>query len=69
MRNLNRIKAVLAEKGISGRVLAKSLGKADTTISGWCRNLNQPRIQDLPDIAKALGGIPVGSLLVDHPED
>mgnify|MGYP003182511097 FL=1 len=40
MANLNCIKAVLAEKGIMSKWLAKTLQKDPATVSKWCiRNL------------------------------
>ena len=47
MNNLNRIKAVLAETGHTGKWLACELGKDPVTISKWCTNTSQP---DLPTL-------------------
>ncbi|WP_297095041.1 helix-turn-helix transcriptional regulator [uncultured Draconibacterium sp.] len=50
----NRIKAVLAEKGKTNNWLADELNMNRTTISKWCRNEMQPRIETLFQIAKVL---------------
>lgn len=50
----NRIKAVLAEKGKTNNWLADKLEMNRTTISKWCRNDMQPRIETLFHIAKVL---------------
>jgi putative transcriptional regulator len=62
-RNLNRIKAVLAEKNITNRELANELGKAETTFSRWCTNDMQPSVETLFEIAKVLK-VDVRKLLV-----
>jgi len=50
-RNLNRIKAVLAEKQVTNRELAQHLNKTETSVSRWCTNDMQPSIETLYDIA------------------
>jgi putative transcriptional regulator len=60
--NKNRLKVVLAEQNKSGRWLALQLGKTENTISRWVRNINQPTVEQLFDIAKVLG-VDVKSLL------
>ena len=62
-RNLNRIKAVLAEKNITNRELANELRKAETTVSRWCTNDMQPSIETLFEIAKIVE-VDVRELLV-----
>ena len=62
-RNLNRIKAALAEKNITNRELANQLGKAETTVSRWCTNDMQPSLETLYDIAKTLD-VDIRELLV-----
>jgi transcriptional regulator with XRE-family HTH domain len=62
-RNLNRIKAVLAEKGITNRELANELGKAETTVSRWCTNDMQPSLETLYEIAEVLD-VDIRDLLV-----
>jgi transcriptional regulator with XRE-family HTH domain len=62
-RNLNRIKAVLAEKNVKNAELAIQLGKTETSVSRWCTNDMQPSIETLFDIAKVLD-VDVRELLV-----
>lgn len=52
--NKNRLKVVLAEQNKSGKWLALRLGKTENTISRWVRNINQPTVEQLFDIAKIL---------------
>lgn len=59
----NRIKAVLAEKGKTNNWLADELDMNRTTVSKWCRNEMQPRVETLFQIAKVLE-IDVRKLLV-----
>lgn len=59
----NRIKAVLAEKGKTNNWLAEELDMNRTTISKWCRNDMQPRVETLFQIANALD-VDVRELLV-----
>lgn len=59
----NRIKAVLAEKGKTNNWLADQLEMNKTTVSKWCRNDMQPRVETLFQIAKALD-VDVRELLV-----
>jgi putative transcriptional regulator len=59
----NRIKAVLAEKGKTNNWLADELNMNRTTVSKWCRNDMQPRIETLFQVAKALG-VDVRELLI-----
>lgn len=60
---LNRIKAVLAEQGKTNNWLADQLKMNRTTVSKWCRNEMQPRVETLFQIAKVLD-IDVRQLLV-----
>ena len=62
-QNYNRIKAVLAEQNKTSTWLAKQIDKNPTTISKWCRNDMQPRIENLFQVAKALD-INVRELLI-----
>lgn len=62
-RNLNRIKAVLAEKNVTNRELAAVLEKTEATVSRWCTNDMQPSIETLFEIAKFLG-VDIRELLV-----
>lgn len=50
----NRIKAVLAEKRKTSNWLADQLDMNRTTVSKWCRNEMQPRIETLFQIANVL---------------
>lgn len=54
MTSINRLKAVLAEKGKSAKWLAESLGKDPATISKWCTNKNQPTIETFINVARLL---------------
>ena len=60
--NKNRLKVVLAEQNKSGKWLALQLGKTENTISRCVRNINQPTVEQLFDIAKILN-IDVRTLL------
>ena len=51
---LNRLKAVLAEKGKTNRWLAEQLGKTENTVSRWCANKVQPSIQQFIEVANIL---------------
>lgn len=58
-KNLNRLKAVLADAGQT----AERLGKDPVTISKWCTNTTQPDLQTLSKIATLLD-IDIRELLV-----
>ncbi|MCX6318702.1 MAG: helix-turn-helix transcriptional regulator [Bacteroidetes bacterium] len=51
---LNRIKAVLAERGVANKVLAAKMGKTEATVSRWCTNDIQPTLEILHEIARIL---------------
>ena len=53
-QKINRIKAVLAETGHTGKWLAEQLGKDPVTVSKWCTNTSQPDLNTLFQIAKML---------------
>ena len=53
-QKLNRIKAVLAETGHTGKWLAEQLGKDPVTISKWCTNTSQPDLYTLKEISSLL---------------
>jgi transcriptional regulator with XRE-family HTH domain len=59
----NRIKAVLAENRRTNNWLADKLNMNRTTVSKWCRNEMQPRIETLFQVAEALN-VDVRELLV-----
>ena len=54
-KNLNRIKAVLADKQHTNMWLAEQLGKDPATVSKWCTNSSQPPLETLMQIARVLG--------------
>lgn len=53
-QKLNRIKAVLAETGHTGKWLAEQLGKDPVTGSKWCTNTSQPDLYTLQEISQLL---------------
>ncbi len=53
-QKLNRIKAVLAETGHTGKWLAEQLGKDPVTVSKWCTNSSQPDLYTLKEISLIL---------------
>lgn len=55
MKDINRIKAVLAENKQTAKRLAEQLGKAPATASRWCSNHAQPPVETLDKTADALG--------------
>ena len=50
----NRIKEILARKGKKNVELARFLGVDPQTVSGWCRNINQPEYSTLFKISDFL---------------
>jgi transcriptional regulator with XRE-family HTH domain len=50
----NRVKAVLADKRVQNKELAEKMGVTEGTVSTWCRNFKQPKIETLFAIAKYL---------------
>lgn len=53
-KDINRIKVVLAEKKRTNKWLAEQLGCAPTTVSKWCTNSSQPKMETYLRIAKLL---------------
>lgn len=51
---MNRIKAVLEEKGIKQVWLADQLGKSFNTVNGYVQNRKQPSIETLYKIGEIL---------------
>lgn len=49
-QKLNRIKAVLAETGHTGKWLAEQLGKDPVTVSKWCTNTSQHDLYTLHEM-------------------
>ena len=64
-QKLNRIKAVLAETGHTGKWLAEQLGKDPVTVSKWCTNTTQPDLYTLNEISNILS-IDMRDLLIQH---
>ena len=64
-QTFNRIKAVLAERRKSNNWLADELDMNRTTVSKWCRNDMQPRVETLFQIANVLD-VDVRELLVSN---
>lgn len=62
-KNINRIKAVLAEKNKTSKWLAGQLNKDQTTVSKWCTNTYQSSLETLVKIAKCLN-VDVRDLIV-----
>lgn len=54
MKAINRIKAVLAEKQVSGKWLANEIGRTENAVSRWCSNKVQPSLENLLEIAETL---------------
>ena len=54
VRQLNRIKTVLTEKGRSNLWLADRLNRNAATVSRWCTNASQPSVEMLYEIAQWL---------------
>ena len=53
-KQINRLKAVLAEQNKTNKWLAERLKKNETTISRWCTNEVQPSMENLVAIADLL---------------
>ena len=53
-KEINRIKAVLAEVGKTNLWLAEQLGVNQTTVSKWCTTTCQPDLHTLSRIAELL---------------
>lgn len=73
MEKINRIKAVLAEEGKTGKWLAEQVGRDPVTVSKWCTNSSQPDLPTLRRIADVLN-IDIARLLnrtfqVSQPQD
>ena len=58
----NRLRVVLAEKGISNHWLAQQLGVTDMSVSRWCTNKNQPSMAQFIKMSKILN-IDINALL------
>lgn len=64
-QKINRIKAVLAETGHTGKWLAEQLGKDPVTVSKWCTSTTQPDLQTLAKISEILQ-VNIRELLVNQ---
>lgn len=53
-KNLNRLKVVLAEKGLSNKWLSEQLGITQATVSKWVTNTSQPNLDMLIKLSKVL---------------
>lgn len=53
-KKLNRLKVVLAERGKTAVWLADTMGKDIATVSRWNRNVQQPSLESLFEIAELL---------------
>lgn len=51
---LNRLKIVFDDLKIKNRVIAKYIGKSESTISLWRNNKRQPTLEEFYKIAKLL---------------
>lgn len=51
---MNRLKAVLAEQRRTGKWLAETLGRDQSTVSRWCSNKSQPPMDTMHKIANLL---------------
>lgn len=54
MKDLNRLKVVLAEQKKTDKWLAERLGKDTPTVSKWCSNKMQPSLEMLMRITEIL---------------
>lgn len=54
VKNLNRIKVMLAERNQINKWLADTLGNDCTTVSKWCTNTTQPDLATLKRISELL---------------
>lgn len=54
IKQINRLKVVLVERGRTNKWLAEQLGKNETTVSRWCTNEVQPSLDTLIRIAELL---------------
>jgi len=59
----NRIKVVLAEKEKSNKWLADKVGRDETTVSRWCTNKVQPKLDMFGEIANVLN-VEIGDLIL-----
>ena len=51
---MNRIKEVLADKGVKQTWLAEKLGKSFNIVNEYCNNKRQPKLEVLFEVAELL---------------
>ena len=54
MRDINRLKILLAEKKKTNKWLCEQLGVNPTTVSKWCTNSSQPSLEMVLKIMEVL---------------
>ena len=54
VKDLNRLKVVLAEQKRTGTWLASELGVSNVTVSKWCSNTTQPTLKYIDKIAEIM---------------
>lgn len=62
-KNINQLKAVLAEQNRTSKWLAEQIGKDQATVSKWCTNTYQPSLTTMTEIARLLD-VDIRTLLV-----
>ena len=65
LKDVNRIKEVLSDKGIKQTWLAQKLEKSFNMVNEYCNNRRQPSLEDLTRIADILD-IDVRKLIVSN---
>lgn len=54
VKDINRLKVVLAEQKRTNKWLAEQLGKDPASVSKWCTNASRPSLETLVEIARSL---------------
>ena len=67
-KKYNRIKEVLRFQGRTNKWLAAQLDRNEATVSRWCRNVQQPNLDTLFQIAELLG-VSVYELIEDNKKE
>lgn len=65
---MNRIKEVLADKGIKQTWLSEKLGKSYNMVNSYVQNRQQPRLEILNKIAEILD-VDVRELIISNKEE
>jgi putative transcriptional regulator len=68
LTEMNRIKEVLADKGIKQTWLAEKLGKSYNMVNGYVQNRQQPRLEVLSEIAQILD-VDIKELIISTKEN